>query len=67
MNIGIYRSSFCKLTLVRDGFATLDAAEEYARANYRIEYFERDAYTHHAADFLSKDGGVYAIQPTKGA
>jgi hypothetical protein len=68
MNIAIYESAIgLRHRLVKDGFATLDAAETYARENFKIICLERDADHENAADFFAANGSVYAIEPVKGA
>jgi hypothetical protein len=68
MNIAIYESAIgLRHRLVKDGFATLDAAEEYARDNLSISFMERDADNANCADAFAANGTIYAIEPVKGA
>jgi hypothetical protein len=43
-------------------------AERTARAMFNIAFFDRDAdVTYDAADFITADGTIYSIDPSKGA
>jgi len=55
----------------REVIATLPTyadAERTARAMFNIAFFDRDTdVTYDAADFITADGTIYSIDPSKGA
>ena len=55
----------------REIIATLPTyadAERAARAMFNIAFFDRDAdVAYDAADFITADGTIYSIDPSKGA
>jgi hypothetical protein len=49
--------------VIKSGFDSLEGAEAFARSQYKILFYERDQDTDNCADFITKDGRQFAIEP----
>lgn len=63
MNIGVFESQPLSRRAIKSGFETLEAAANWAREEFAILFYARDEDTDNCADFITKGGTVYAIEP----
>jgi hypothetical protein len=63
MEIAIFTSSPNSRRVVKGGFDCLEAAERYALQEFNILHYDRDQDTDNCADFITKTGDIYVIEP----
>jgi hypothetical protein len=66
MSIGIFKSETPYTTgrkPIKSGFDSLEAAEAWARANFEISFYDVDEDCENCADFITKGGDIYAVEP----